>query len=302
MYDLFICHSSSDHSFVKWLSNELGKKGIKCWVDEGELSLGDSLIGRIEHAISKTRYFVAILSPNSVKSRWVKKELEMAFTKEFKEDSVVILPVVIEKCELPLYIESKKYADFTKSTEKAFSDILEVLLGKSQFECMIFRQKKPGIFPKKGFKGRQKFSVKNHSGIKYNGEDTPLILRGEPQPQNCFFSIKIKNLTNQLKENVKVKLSFQSDNPEEKIREFLGNKAYPPQIISGGLGSSFVAYNIPLIHPHDNHRFGLVTNSKVWPRIEIIAESSIWDGKVNRFDVIPDEIEHANFPEKEKDR
>ena len=300
MHDLFICHSSADHSFVTWLSNELGKKGIKTWVDEGELSVGHSLIGKIEEGISKTKYFAVIISKNSVKCRWVKIELEMAFTKEFKEDRVFILPILIEKCEIPLYVERKKYADFTKSPEKGLSEILQVLVGKSQFECLVFRQKKPGMFPKKGSKGRQKFRIVNHSGIKYNAEDVPVILRGSPQPQNCFFSIKLKNLTDQIKENVKVKLSFQSNNPEKKIREFLGNKAYPPVIVSGGIGSSYVAYNIPIIHPYDNHRFGLVTTFKVWPHVEIIAESSIWDGKVNRFDVIPEGTEYANFPKFKK--
>lgn len=296
MHDLFICHSSDDHPFVNWLSTELGKKGIKTWTDEGKILVGDSLIGKIEEGISKTKYFGVIISKNSVKSRWVKIELEMAFAKEFKEDRVFILPIVIEKCDMPLYIERKKYADFTESSEKGLKDTLDVLIGKSHFSCLVFRQKNPAIFPKKGSKGRQKIRLVNYSGMEYKNEDFPIIQLGKHSTQKCFFSVKIKNLTNHTKENVKVKLSFQSIYPNKKITEFLGNKLNPPHILSGGIGSSFVTYNIPFIHPHDNHRFGLGTTHKDWPYIEIISESSIWDGKLNRFDIIPEEIETADFP------
>ena len=292
MYDLFICHSSSDHAFVKWLSTELGKKGIKSWVDEGEILVGDSLIGKIDEGISKTRFFAVVLSRNSVKSRWVKKELEMAFTKEFKKRKVFILPLVVEDCKIPLYIETKRFADFRESSEKAMRNILEVLVGKSQFECLIFRQMKPAIFSApKGY--RQKITIRNYSGITYRGEDVPLILRGKHEPNICFFGIKIKNLTNELKENIKVKLWFKFGSSNKKIIEYLGNKKLTPQIISGGIGSNYVSYNIPLLHPFDKHRFGLATNSNKWPEVEIIGESSIWDGKVNRFDVIPQELERV---------
>ncbi len=97
---------------MNWLSTELGKKGVVVWVDEGEIHVGDSLIRRIQEGISKTRFFAAVLSKSSVKSQWVKKELEMAITREVEERKIVVLPLVIEDCEIPLYIETKTLCRF----------------------------------------------------------------------------------------------------------------------------------------------------------------------------------------------
>ncbi|MCJ7631393.1 toll/interleukin-1 receptor domain-containing protein [Candidatus Bathyarchaeota archaeon] len=85
MLDLFVCHSSEDHGFVTWLSKELVKKGVTVWVDEGEIRVGDSLIGKIEEGMARTRFFAVVLSKKSMNSPWVKKELEMAITKEVLE-------------------------------------------------------------------------------------------------------------------------------------------------------------------------------------------------------------------------
>ena len=57
--------------------------------------------------------FGVVPSPRSIKSRWVQKELETAMSKEIETGSVVVLPLLYEKCELPPFLHGKLYADFT---------------------------------------------------------------------------------------------------------------------------------------------------------------------------------------------
>jgi len=90
------------------------------------MMVGDSLQTKIGDAITKARYFGVILSPRSVKSPWVRKELELAMQKELETDSVVVLPLLFEKCEIPPFLKSKVYADFT--SRYAFAKSLEKLL------------------------------------------------------------------------------------------------------------------------------------------------------------------------------
>ena len=282
MPDLFVCHCSSDHAFVNWLARELGKKGIKAWVDEGEILVGDSLIERIQKGISKTKYFAAVLSKNSVKSRWVTKELEMAIAKEFEEGRVVILPVIIEDCEIPLYLKTKRYADFRKSDEKGLQDLLQVLVGKSDFQCMLFRQKEPALYIK-GY--RQKIEIKNYSDIIYKNEKVPVVVGKKIERDKCFFGINIKNLTDQTRKNIKISVK-----PTDSTKRILECSPNPnTQIIEGGTGLNFVSYNILLLHPYEEHHFSLATNTDQWPEIDIICESGIWDGKINKMDIIPRE-------------
>jgi len=124
-HGVFLSHTHGDKKFVNRLKSALNKHGVDdVWVDEAEIMVGDSLQSKIEDAITKTRYFGVILSPRSVKSRWVRKELEIAMQKELETDSVVVLPLLFEKCEIPAFLKPKVYADFTspdtfaKSVEK----------------------------------------------------------------------------------------------------------------------------------------------------------------------------------------
>ena len=82
------------------------------WLDETNIEIGDSLAVTISKAIKEVDYIGAIISSNSVKSKWVMKELSLGMTKEIKSKRTVILPILIETCELPDFLQDKLYADF----------------------------------------------------------------------------------------------------------------------------------------------------------------------------------------------
>ena len=116
-HDLFLSHTHADKPFVRELKRQLEKRGVgRVWLDEAELMVGDSLQQKIAEGIKKTKYFGVVLSPSSVNSKWVKKELEIAMTREIETDKVVVLPLLYQPCELPGFLQGKLYADFTTST------------------------------------------------------------------------------------------------------------------------------------------------------------------------------------------
>lgn len=126
MPSVFLSHSSKDKFFARKLAEELSKFGIKVWIDEAEMKVGDSLIDKISHAIDKSDYVAAILSNNSVQSNWVKKELHIAMTREIEGRNLTILPILIEQCLIPSFLQDKLYADFTDTSK--FDDALSKIL------------------------------------------------------------------------------------------------------------------------------------------------------------------------------
>ena len=76
MKRIFISHSNKDIEFVKRITNLLPKDVT--WVDYIDLDIGDNVIDRIEKGIEGALEFFLILSNNSLKSRWVKYESDMA--------------------------------------------------------------------------------------------------------------------------------------------------------------------------------------------------------------------------------
>jgi hypothetical protein len=67
-----------------------------------------------------------VISQHSVDSKWVKKELELALHRELQEDRVVVLPIVLDKAELPTFLRGKLYADFS-APEKYYTELGKLL-------------------------------------------------------------------------------------------------------------------------------------------------------------------------------
>ncbi len=113
MPKVFLSHSSKDKAFARKLAEELTANGAQVWIDEAELKIGDSLIQRIGDAVADSDYMAVVLSQNSVQSSWVLHELSMAMSRELKERRVTVLPILKDKCDIPVFLRDKLYADFT---------------------------------------------------------------------------------------------------------------------------------------------------------------------------------------------
>lgn len=112
MPEVFISHTGLDKPFVRKFSNGLQRYGLSSWVDEAEIMIGDSLIEKISKGITESSFFAIVISKNSVNSKWVQKELNIALSNELYNSSKKILPIVIDNCEIPVFLIDKLYADF----------------------------------------------------------------------------------------------------------------------------------------------------------------------------------------------
>jgi len=127
MSSIFLSHSSKDKFFVRELAERLRVYGVKVWLDEAEIKIGESLTEKIGRAIDEMDYVGVILSSNSINSEWVQRELQVAIQKELSKKKVVILPILIELVEIPPFLRDKLYADFT-SPEKYESTFPKILI------------------------------------------------------------------------------------------------------------------------------------------------------------------------------
>ena len=57
------------------------------------------------------------MSPNSVRSNWVKKEVETALLKEIKGKRGAVIPLYYRKCKFPAFLEGKCYIDFKNNMD-----------------------------------------------------------------------------------------------------------------------------------------------------------------------------------------
>lgn len=94
---IFISHSSLDDVFVKELRIALEGSQLPVWVDSRHMGGGDKLAKGIETAIEQARQVIVVLSPNTIKSSWVRREVEkaLAVEKVRKDDSYKVVPLLL---------------------------------------------------------------------------------------------------------------------------------------------------------------------------------------------------------------
>ncbi len=97
----FISYAHEDKELAQALADALRSRGCRIWIDVERMRTGDSLIVRIAEAINSVDFLLAIVSEESVKSSWCKRELGIAFDAALKTDRVKVLPVRLGPVALP---------------------------------------------------------------------------------------------------------------------------------------------------------------------------------------------------------
>ena len=124
---VFISYSHADKDFAENLAVHLVQAKQNVWIDKWELNAGDSIIAKIEEALEGADAILVILSKDSVKSEWCKKELRSGLIRELELRAVVVIPIVIDDCDIPLFLREKLHIDFRTDRDAKFALLLRSL-------------------------------------------------------------------------------------------------------------------------------------------------------------------------------
>lgn len=109
---IFISHSSADNDMARVVADVLRDRGCVVWLDEQNLDYG-RFREHIEHELLQCQIFFALLSEDALKSRWVAREIDAALSLEAQTE-MLLVPIIIRPCTLPLLLRGYKYLNFTK--------------------------------------------------------------------------------------------------------------------------------------------------------------------------------------------
>jgi len=122
---LFISYARKDVEFAQKLNADLQRHGVTTWIDELGIRGGEDWPNRIATAIEGCKAMLVILSPDSVASRWVQRELAFADAKGKR-----VLPLLYKPCQLPAWFELRfgnvQRADFSGGSYE--TDLAELLV------------------------------------------------------------------------------------------------------------------------------------------------------------------------------
>jgi hypothetical protein len=96
-YSCFISYSTADKDFVDRLYADLQVRGVRCWFAPEDLKIGDLFRQRIDDAIRVHDKLLLVLSEDSVRSDWVREEVESCLERERREKRVVLFPIRLDE-------------------------------------------------------------------------------------------------------------------------------------------------------------------------------------------------------------
>ena len=92
-WDVFLCHASEDKKLVaEPLVTAFQAANLKVWYDRFQLTVGDSLRGKIDEGLANCRYGVVVLSHSFFAKHWPQAELDGLASREVNGEKV-ILPI-----------------------------------------------------------------------------------------------------------------------------------------------------------------------------------------------------------------
>ncbi len=130
---IFISHTSKDDDFVKELRDTLETYGLPVWADSRNLRGGAKLAPAIEEAIEGARQFIVVISPNTINSPWVRKEIQkaLAIERTRKDEGYRVIPLLlpgIEPSALLLWFDEEPVGIHIKIEVSGLSEVMPQIL------------------------------------------------------------------------------------------------------------------------------------------------------------------------------
>lgn len=132
MNRVFVSYSRRNKNFAERIARDLSDAGLDVWVDWRQIHAGELWQNEIFRGIERCDMLVACLSPDSVESDWVQREINTA-----REQEKFIIPVMAINAMRQLqdnaalkWLLDVHFINFETRYEEAFPELLNALPGK----------------------------------------------------------------------------------------------------------------------------------------------------------------------------
>jgi len=126
LMQIFLSYARSDETFARALSSQLERRGFSVWSPGQEVLPGDNWALQIGEALKKSKAMVVLVSPDSMRSEHVRREIEYALGNPNYEGR--LFPVRLRRTDdVPWILRRFRTLDAGRSATKVSESIANVL-------------------------------------------------------------------------------------------------------------------------------------------------------------------------------
>ena len=126
-FGIFLSHSTKDKDVAERIARGLEACNFPVWYDDWAIAPSESIVEKIGEGLARNDTLVVLLSPNSVGSRWVCRELSTALMAQLSGYDVTVVPILLEQCDIPTVLGDIKYIDMSHDFQDGFVKLLSHL-------------------------------------------------------------------------------------------------------------------------------------------------------------------------------
>lgn len=127
MREVFLSHASKDHAQTRKLRDCLVAHDVPVWFSPHHIRGAQRWQDEIGQALERCGWFMVLLTPHSVASMWVKRELNYALIEKRYQHRIV--PILLKDCEyrkLSWTLPQFQLIDFRKDFTRGSEELLRV--------------------------------------------------------------------------------------------------------------------------------------------------------------------------------
>jgi hypothetical protein len=125
--ELFLSHAAADRKIARHLVDTLRRHNVPTWYSPTDIIGAQQWHDEIGAALARCDWFALVLTPESVGSMWVKRELTFALRQNRYENRIV--PLLYEPCDvegLSWVLPSLQIIDFNTELEEGYRHLLRL--------------------------------------------------------------------------------------------------------------------------------------------------------------------------------
>ena len=192
---VFISYSYNDRDIAHRISDALQREQIDVFIDYKDISAGDNVFDQIRYMYESSETVIVLLSNSLFSSSYFQHEFPQYFFEEARKRKINVIPVLIDKCQVPSDFLEFEIVNLTNNFDKGLQRVVQKLkiipeISFDNFSPMEFEDFTFDFLKAYGFKKIQREERINNREVDFIAETYTKDVFGIPNKETWMIETK----------------------------------------------------------------------------------------------------------------